>query len=378
MNRILFIDDSLENNDQGFAVFIRNNFIVRGLKELNYDIYRGSYNDTYSNPSISDDFKYILHKKPKLVIAKIVKQLMIDPIYLFVFIIRQKFDIFICNRVIWNLTPCLIIYRLFCKKKFVIIINEFQNINSSDSLVKQSIAFYLESLLLKRATHIIVISDEHKKYYSRYNKNAKFIIIPMLIDIGHKPTIQRNNQVLNVFNICYAGTLDKSNGIELLLSSISHIKAEKPFFIHLFGPVISSYATYLKNIIAENRLNNVLIYPPKNNKDTIEFLSQCDLLIIPKIVDQRSIGYIPSKLGDYLYSGVPVLVTNVGIINKYIIDGFNGFLCEPECYDMANKISYIMENIEKMTHVGVEGKKTAKKFDYIYQCKIILQELLSD
>lgn len=379
--KILFIDNAFYNADQGDAALIRDNFIVKGLQSLNCKVLRGSYDTSYKEYINTSDFKHVLKPTKKVsFIKRAIKQFILDPYNIFNFIRQQKYNILICRVYQWWLLPSFIFTKVFKKSKFVIIINEFLGVSPSEGLFSKFIQFFNDSFLmplfLKCATHIIVISQEHEKFYKKYNKKAKFIIVPMLLmyDKDKEDKEPKKSLQSDVFNICYAGTLTKSNGVDLLIESIPLIKSTtKELIFHLFGPIPPSYKIHLDNIT--KGLNNVRVYPPKNNKETIHFLSGCDLLVIPKIVDARSVGYIPAKLGDFLYSATPTLATRVGDIEKYISNGSNGFLCEPTIEDLSRSIDNILNGTNDLIQIGLAGKKTAKIFDYKYQSKIILDNI---
>ena len=383
MKKILFIDDSSYNSDKGNAAQIRTNFIAKGLQEHGCSIVRGSYKkDAYTSGQIySTDFHYILGKQSSHRIISKLRSIFIDPFVLFFFIIKHDYDILVCDRVQWWLLPSFIFSQCIRKRKFVIVINEYLGVSQIKNDILHRFVAFLETrclipLFLKRATHIVVISAEHEKYYKRYNDKAVFIVVPMLLEYNNSEKENLDKPLSEDFKICYAGTLTESNGMDLLLESIRMIKTNKKFSLHLFGPSPPYYYSHLKKVIADNNMKNVFISPPKENSETIEFLKRCDLMVIPKIIDRRAVGYIPSKLGDFMYSGKPVLVTNVGEINKYILDGINGYLCTPDASSIAAKISYILDNQEESMNIGVKGKETAKFFDYKMQSEIIFKNIL--
>lgn len=83
----------------------------------------------------------------------------------------------------------------------------------------------------------------------------------------------------------------------------------------------------------------------------------------------------PSKLTEYLSTGKPVLVTQVGDIPIYLKDNENAFLSEPDSAEaFADKLRYILNNYEYALKVGIEGKRlTETIFNYNFQAVRMLE-----
>lgn len=80
-------------------------------------------------------------------------------------------------------------------------------------------------------------------------------------------------------------------------------------------------------------------------------------------------GGFPTKLGEYLATGRPVLVTSTSDISNFIIHSKNGYLALPgSTEDFANKIDSILVDYLIAAKVGLEGKKlTQFAFNHIHQ-----------
>ena len=71
-------------------------------------------------------------------------------------------------------------------------------------------------------------------------------------------------------------------------------------------------------------------------------------------------GGFPTKLGEYLLSGVPVVVTKAGEIPNYLEDGKNAFLCEVDDLEqIADKLYYVHTHIDEADSVGLAGRQLA-------------------
>ena len=79
----------------------------------------------------------------------------------------------------------------------------------------------------------------------------------------------------------------------------------------------------------------------------------------------------PSKLTEYLATGVPVVVTEVGDIPVYLNDNVNSFLSEPNNVEaFAAKLDFVLNNYEIAKEVALKGKElTNTIFNYNFQAK---------
>jgi glycosyltransferase involved in cell wall biosynthesis len=94
---------------------------------------------------------------------------------------------------------------------------------------------------------------------------------------------------------------------------------------------------------------------------------QCSwALLIPLFQDLRSQARFPTKIGEYLVSGRPIITTQVGEISEYFQDGINAYVCEPDNPAIFGfEIIKALKDPEEAKNVGQQGVITAQKcFDY--------------
>lgn len=86
-------------------------------------------------------------------------------------------------------------------------------------------------------------------------------------------------------------------------------------------------------------------------------------------------GGFPTKLGEYLATGNPVVVTKVGEIPDYLIDGENAFLSDPDSPDsFSKKLMECLNDADRSMKIGLEGQKLALKvFNYKVQGQNIIE-----
>jgi len=98
------------------------------------------------------------------------------------------------------------------------------------------------------------------------------------------------------------------------------------------------------------------------------------LLVLPRPDSLQAQNGFPTKLGEYLASENPTLVTSVGEIPDYLTDGKNSFIATPgDIVSLEEKLLEIVENYNVAIEVGKNGRKAAETyFNNINQTKNIL------
>lgn len=380
-------------HDTGKAEIIRTNFIVRGLKEKNNNITTYSYDNNYNKDILNNQdyicnkhFYYLFKNKSNIFFFKLIFFFFINPFIIFYKLLKHSvgYDLVLIDRLPFILTLPVLCSLALRKKKYILQLNEFIGGTLSPHTYKEKINFFLTKcanlIMLRFASGVIVISSEHQKYYQNYTKKrCKYVIIPMLIEYQDKKT-EEHDVSKEILTIGYGGTLNSSNGISLLVEAVEELFKKKiNTRLVLFGPSLPSYHKQLSEYIAKKNLRDkILIFPEKNNTEAIKFIhDSIDILVIPKLNDHRARGYIPSKLGDYLYSGKPVLVSNVGEMSSYIKDNITGYIIEPDdIFSLTSKLKYIIQNYADAKLVGKAGEKISEQFDYRQQVEKLIKTML--
>ena len=94
---------------------------------------------------------------------------------------------------------------------------------------------------------------------------------------------------------------------------------------------------------------------------------------------QAQCGF-PTKLGEYLLSGNPVIVTKVGDIPIFLSHKYNGLLAEErDAEDFAAQISWVLDNPNEAAQIGERGKALAEKeFNYLNESKKIVKMIFNE
>lgn len=263
--------------------------------------------------------------------------------------------------------------------KFIVEKSELPLLYHKKALLK---ALFLKTII-KLCNGIIVISDELKKYFEKeIGFNKKILKVPIIYNPRELELKSENPFDSDKFNIVYNGDLsDKKDGISILIESFSEFNKSFPqSILHLLGrPASNNDLLKTEELVKKLKLTKqVLIKGFITRNKLISFLNYADLLVLTKPFSVQSKYAFPTKLAEYLGTGKPVLVTNVGELKDYLIDNTNAFIAEPTIKSVYEKMVRVSQDLKFAKEVGIKGKELAENsFDYRNHCKLMLQYIQS-
>ncbi len=167
--------------------------------------------------------------------------------------------------------------------------------------------------------------------------------------------------------ITYCGNLfgDK-DGVPILIEAFSLIhQSFSDFRLVLIGNTSNaSEFGKLKHRTEELGIAKKVVFTGFVHRNEIPgLLQQSSLLVLARPDNIQARGGFPTKLGEYLASGRPVLVTATSDIPIYINHGANGYLAQPgSALDFAEKMTMILSDYTLAEKVGLEGKKLTETY----------------
>jgi glycosyltransferase involved in cell wall biosynthesis len=168
--------------------------------------------------------------------------------------------------------------------------------------------------------------------------------------------------------ITYIGSMvANKDGLNNLIEAISYAKKHiNNFKLQLVGTANENDLQKLKDKVSSLNLTDTVIFLGlKKSSEIPEILSNSDLLVLARPDTNQSKAGFPTKLGEYLASRKPVVITITGEIPKYLDDKKNAYLVEPDRIEnFAKKIIYAL-NDKNASLIGAEGYEVANNnFNY--------------
>ena len=282
------------------------------------------------------------------------------------------------NAVILVSNSLLLIYPIFILSKLLGIKllqekSEYPFVLKNKSYLGRIYAKFYMATTYRLFDGLIIMTNPLRQFFKNKTKrNCKFITLPMTVDTTRFSSVNENTELGNY--IAYCGDVGgNKDGVSNLIQAFGMIEKKYPSIkLLLIGGTKNQYELIeLEHLSQRLKLRNVCFYGIVERDKIPSLLSNSLMLVLARPSSLQSTGGFPTKLGEYLSTGKPVLVTKVGDIPLYLEDNKNAFLAEPDDNEeFATKMSYIIDNYNMALKVAQEGKKlTQTTFNYKVQAK---------
>lgn len=121
---------------------------------------------------------------------------------------------------------------------------------------------------------------------------------------------------------------------------------------------LSIYHVDRENPFSEK--NNIIHFGRRPFKEINDLLNSSDFLVLPMTDVIFNKGRWPHKIGDYLASGKPVVVNNVGDIPDLFKEKEIGYLAAPNSDDFADKIIQMIDDKNRWEEFGRNARQVAE------------------
>ena len=207
---------------------------------------------------------------------------------------------------------------------------------------------------LKQAEAIVVVSDLMKEYVvNRYDLSPDHIFV---VPPGATP-LSLEIEAPKRLRVVYSGLVAYREHVDLFVKSMPFIQ-EKIKNVEFYITAKGEDLKKTKKLAKQLNVNPVFFWYPKKG-DFIQFLSSCDVAVLPSSNDlARQMG-TPAKLFEYLSAGLPVVASNVGAWTN-IIDHENvGIITNNDPQSFAAAIIKLLQNDELRSKFSKNAKHAA-------------------
>jgi len=220
----------------------------------------------------------------------------------------------------------------------------------------------------KRVKNMILISSYLDKYYSM-NHN---IVIPVTCNsVDAKWNVARSINGEHPVSLIYAGNPAKKDKLHEIINAVERVEKLGPGRIKLtiLGVDRSTYISGYKHFLDNENLTDAIRFVGRVAQgDVPRYYAQADFMVLLRDATRKSNAGFPTKFAESMMSGTPVIANITSDLDKYLIDGYNGFsVTAPTAealYDvLCGEIVGIKRN--KMEELHINAKQTGLRFfDY--------------
>ncbi len=227
---------------------------------------------------------------------------------------------------------------------------------------------------IPRLDGMFVISTELKRVMEGYGaKNVH--IINMLADSSRFDGVQRTTEDKYV---AYCGTASNNkDGVDDLIKAFAIVVKRFPELKLIIMGKAPSKDDESGNLALVDNLgikDKVIFTGVIKAKDMPQMLKNATVVALARPDSLQARCGFPTKLGEYLLTGNPVVITKVGDIPIFLEDGKTALLAEqrnPKGF--ADKILWVLDHPDEARNIGLAGRKVAlAEFNYRREAEKIL------
>ncbi|MDD2505493.1 MAG: glycosyltransferase [Bacilli bacterium] len=204
------------------------------------------------------------------------------------------------------------------------------------NIVKWTDNTYQKAYVNKKADGIITISSYLSKYYKK--NGCKTIIIPPLSAIDYSifslEPIYHDKKILTYAGLPFRkGQQVKDlrtlkDRIDLTIKLLYEVKKEGcKFVFNIYGFTKEDYMLAIpeQKLYVEKLEENIIFHGMKPNEEVISSIINSDFTVLIRDVNKDTSAGFPTKASESISCGTPVITTNTSDLDKYIVEGENGF-----------------------------------------------------
>lgn len=220
--------------------------------------------------------------------------------------------------------------------------------------------------ICKRADGLFVISTGLRDYYTERGVEAKRIeIINMTVDRERFTNIKKAGNSDKF--IAYCGTVSNNkDGVDKLIKAFSIVSKKHPeITLYIIGSIPSKQEEcgnllLIRSLGIEDKVRLTGLVPAEQMP---QLLKNASLLALARPDNKQAKHGFPTKLGEYLMTENPVVVTAVGDIPLFLEDGISALIAPADDDDaFAQKMIWAIEHPEESSEIGTKGREVAEKY----------------
>ena len=254
------------------------------------------------------------------------------------------------------------------KKKGIRLYHEYTENPEVIGKIGGRIGNYLYNLYKKTIPKLdgifLITPALREKYINEFDADPKkTILLNMIVDKDRFENLKETNPEKC---ISYCGIISEfKDGVSILIKAFHKVSLiHHDFKLRLIGPFRDHQTELkLKLLVKELDITDKVIFEGiVSPLEMPEILKKSSILALARPDNIQSKYGFATKIGEYLMTGRPTVLTRVGAVEEYLETNVNCILAQPDNVDdFANKLLWAIENYEQAAIIGLRGKETALK-----------------
>lgn len=286
------------------------------------------------------------------------------------------------NEIVFSTSFWLVLFCLSFKKiRLFLEWNEYPPLMFSKNILGSLLLRFHLRVLKKKATKVFVISEGIKEYFIDNGiSEEKICVLNMTVDLKRFENVEKQKTGRY---IAYCGTVSNyKDGVDVLLEAFAIVaKKHKDVKLYILGNTpYKEDKEKNERIIKENNIEERVFMPGMISGVLMpQYLKNAEILALARPDNIQAKYGFPTKLGEYLLTANPVVLTRVGEMDRFLVDGESCLFAEPDnVQDFADKLLWLLEHPKEGRVLGERGYVVAKQsFNYLIESKKIVEVIKS-
>ncbi len=267
----------------------------------------------------------------------------------------------------WIVVPLFWLVAKLCGAAYICEQSEEPFYQVERSRAWRMVSAVLTHTLYRLYDGAIVISAHLERYMrARMRPGARLLRIPILMD-AHLFARSAGPGPIEGEYVAFCGTLNEAkDGVLTLARAFARICVEFPGLrLVLIGdsPKVSQIPRVRAFVEELGIADRVVFVGIVGRSELPQYLDRATVLALARPSSLQASAGFPTKLGEYLATGRPVVVTRTGEIDTYLDDGVNVYFGPPDDVSaFADRLRHVLQHPEEAAEVGRRGREAAGRF----------------
>jgi glycosyltransferase involved in cell wall biosynthesis len=234
--------------------------------------------------------------------------------------------------------------------------------------------FYFR-VLVRFCSGVEVLSTQLERLFRpQIGRKARLLVVPAVVDASRFElgSSVESPPLEGPYVAWCGGSWGRKDGVHQLIDAFGRVAGAHPeVSLVLMCPYDNSVDyTRAREKIRETACSERIVTTGRVSQAQMpHYLRGAAVLALARPTSVQAEYGFPTKLPEYLITGRPVLATRVGDIPRYLTDGMNAYLVDPDdVAAFAEKLDYILEHPEEAEEVGQRGRAlTMREFSNVLQ-----------
>lgn len=220
--------------------------------------------------------------------------------------------------------------------------------------------------LCKKLSGLFVISTPLKDYFVNMGVDENRIhIVNIIVDEKRFEGVIKESGVESYIAYCGAASNNK-DGVDQLIQSFALVHKVFPLIkLYIIGNNPNKAQGYTnEQLVKDLEIDDVVVFTGSvSSEDIPQLLKNAMILVLDRPQNIQAQYGFPTKIGEYLLTGNPTVVTKVGDLSLFLKDKISTVFAEPDNpNDFSEKIIWCLSHYSEAQIIGMRGKEVAQKY----------------